>query len=153
MTTRRDKQRPASSNLGTPDEDTAHQALSPIAVLASMIARPAPDIGQDRRRPLKLKPGLVSARIYGAPVPPRDGDLECDMPSAARSVAALATARRQRVIVGLRMGARREDRGACVMMDGDSPIDAVDASGPILNRLRSLCNVRRAHPRVSVSLR
>ena len=90
MTTLLDKQRSATSNVQSPDEDTLDRVLSRIAALAPVVTRHAPDIEQDRRLPAEIVSAFKSARIYSMLVPRRYGGLELDAPSAFRAVAALA---------------------------------------------------------------
>jgi hypothetical protein len=152
MTTLLDGQRALTNNVGTADGETAHQTLAPIVIVASMIARLAPDIVQDRRPPAQLKSDLNSARIYGTPVPRHDGDLQPDMPSVSRAVAVGAMPGRRLMAVCWRTPQRRADCGTCEMMEDDLPRDVVDGSRPIPIEVKSVGGWRRADLRMGVSL-
>lgn len=109
MTLLLNKQRRVPSNARRSDKDTADQMISPIAMLASMIARPAPHIERDQQLPAELKFALRAAGIYGTLVPWRHGDLELGAPSALRAFAALAVAERPLIAARQRIPRRRVD--------------------------------------------
>lgn len=135
MTALLGKQCRVASKALSSDKDTADQMISRIAVLVSMIARPAPHIERDQQLPAELEFALRAAGIYGTRAPRRHGDLHL----ACRVPCGRSRPWPWRVAGSWPLASGYHDAGwigrTCVMMEGDPSLDAVDGPGPIPNRL------------------